>query len=84
MLTVKSSPVELRGIVNKTSKNNGSVYYLINTETADGSPHQFFAFDAKVFADGLKKGDMVSLTFRLERWQREDKLFVEKVEKVER
>lgn len=81
MLTVKSSPVELRGIVNKTSQK-GKVYQVVNTELPDGTPYQVYCFERGALPDGLKRGDKICLIFGLERWTTGDKVFLKKVEKV--
>lgn len=52
--------LELRGLVNKTSKN-GNTYYVIYAETPDGEPLQFCCKDSSVFPEGLKKGDKIVL-----------------------
>lgn len=81
MLTVKSAPLELRGIANKTS-NKGNVYYTLNCESADGSPHALYCPDAKALPQGLKKGDMVSVSFDVSYYKGNEELIVSKVEKV--
>lgn len=81
MLSVKSNPLELRGIANNTSKK-GNVYYTINTEAADGSPHAFYCPDAAALPQGLKKGDMVTVTFDVSYYKGNERLVVSKVDKV--
>lgn len=81
MLTVKSTPLELRGIANKTSKND-KVYYTINCESADGSPHALYCPNASAFPAGLKKGDMVVVTFDVSYYKGNERLIVTKVEVV--
>ena len=80
MLTVKSNPLELRGIVNNTSKN-GKAYYTLNVESADGTPHALYCPDFNALPQGLKKGDVVCVTFNVHRYQNQERLVVCKVER---
>lgn len=82
MLTVYSNPLELRGVAHKVSKNNKS-YYVINCESDDGSPHAFYCPDASALAQGLKKGDMVCVTFDVAYFKGNERLVVTKVVKVD-
>lgn len=81
MLTVISTDLELRGIVNKVSKN-GTVYYVINAETQDGTASQFYCPDAQSLPQGLRKGDAIKIQFEVKTFKGNDKLVVRKVEKV--
>lgn len=82
MIQVKSEVLELRGIKNQESKN-GKVYYIVNCESADGTPMAFYCPDASAFAEGLKKGSMVTITFDVSRYQGNDRLIVKAVENFE-
>lgn len=79
MLSVASNPLELRGIANKTTKS-GKTYYVVNTESDDGTPYALYCPDASAFAEGLKKGDKVRVLFEVNRFQGNEKLIVRKVE----
>lgn len=79
MLTVKSTPLELRGISNKRSKND-KIYYVINVESADGSPHALYCPNADALPAGMKKGDMVNVTFDVSYYRGNEKLVVSRVE----
>lgn len=81
MMTVKSSPLELRGIANNTSKK-GNVYYTLNVESADGSPHALYCPNAEAFPQGLAKGNMVVVTFDVSYYKGNERLVVTKVERV--
>ena len=83
MLTVKSSPLELRGIANKSSRN-GNVYYVLNVESADGSPHALYCPNQEALPVGLRKGDMVSVSFEVAYFKGNERLVVAKVEKVDK
>lgn len=82
MLTVKSCPMELRGIAHKPRKNTGEVYYLVNAETEDGTAYSFYCPNASAFGAGLKKGDMVEITFEVSFYNNKERLIVTKVEAV--
>ena len=81
MLKVTSSPLELRGIANNTSKK-GNLYYTLNCETEDGSPHALYCPSAEALPQGLKKGDSVKVTFEVSYFKGNERLIVSKVEKV--
>lgn len=81
MLTVKSLPLELRGIVNNVSKN-GKAYYTLNVETQDGTPHALYCPDFNALPQGLKKGDVIAVTFNVHRYQNQERLVVSKVERA--
>lgn len=68
MLALKTEKLEVRGLINKTSKN-GNVYYILHTETEDGEPCAFFVRDSSVFPEGMKKGDKVSLSLVYNRFK---------------
>lgn len=71
--------LELRGLKNTASKK-GTVYYILNCEdikTAD--PFSFYCPDAKIFPEGLKKGDKVVLKLLYNRFKN---LVVTEVKKV--
>lgn len=82
MLTVYSNPLELRGVAHKVSKQNKS-YYVINCESDDGSPHAFYCPDASALAQGLKKGDMVQVTFSVAYFKGNERLVVSQVAKID-
>lgn len=82
MLTVKSSPLELRGIANKSSRN-GNQYYLLNVESADGSPHALYCPKFEALPAGLKKGDMVCVTFEVSYFKGNERLVISHVERAE-
>lgn len=81
MVKVKSEKLELRGIANRQSKN-GKVYYIVNVESLDGTPYGFYCPDASAFQQGLKKGDMVCVTFDVKIYNGNEQLLVNKVEKA--
>ncbi len=81
MLRVKSEPLELRGIVHKQTKA-GKLYYVLNTESDDGSPHALYCPDAGRLPQGLKKGDLVQVTFDVAVFQGNERLVVSMVEKA--
>ena len=81
MLTVKSSPLELRGIANKSSRN-GNQYYVLNVESADGSPHALYCPSFEALPQGLKKGDMVEIDFEVSYFKGNERLIVSSVKKV--
>lgn len=81
MLIVKSLPLELRGIANKSSRN-GNQYYVLNVESADGSPHQLYCPKFEAIPQGLKKGDAISVTFEVTYFKGNERLVVFAVEKV--
>ena len=82
MLKVASEPLELRGISNTTSKK-GTVYHTVNCETEDGTPYGFYCPDVSAIAPGLKKGDKVRVYFNVRRFNKEQRLEVMNVEKVQ-
>lgn len=81
MLTVNSCPLELRGVAHKTSKS-GKLFYTINVESSDGTPHALYCPDASALAQGLSKGDMVTVTFNVSYYMGNERLSVIGVEKV--
>lgn len=81
MLIVKSHPLELRGIANKSSRN-GNQYYVLNVESADGSPHALYCPKYEAIPQGLKKGDAISVTFEVTYFKGNERLVVSAVEKV--
>lgn len=81
MMTVKSNPVELRGVLNKSSQN-GKVYYIINVESDGGTPHALYCPDAAALPAGLQKGDMIEVLFDVSYYKGNEKLSVSKVFKV--
>lgn len=81
MLTVTSNKLELRGVANKTSKN-GTVYYVINTETEDGTPYGFYCKDSSAFPSGLKKGDTVNVVFEVSYYKGQERLVAVEVKKA--
>lgn len=80
MLTVKSSPLELRGIANKSSRN-GNQYYVLNVESSDGSPHALYCPKFEALPQGLKKGEMVQVTFEVSYFKGNERLVVTAVER---
>ena len=78
MLNLKTDVLELRGLVNQTSKK-GNVYYVVYCESAQGEPYKFFCRDAKAFAEGLKKGDSVVVTLTYNSFKELQVVAVEKV-----
>lgn len=82
MLTVKSCPMELRGIAHKPRKNTGEVYYIVNAELVDGTAYSFYCPNATAFGAELKKGDEVEITFEVSIYNNRERLIVVKVEKV--
>lgn len=82
MLTVKSSPMELRGVAHRPKRNSDKVYYLVNAETEDGTAYSFYCPNPSSFGAGLKKGDMVEITFEVSYYNNKEQLIVSKVEAV--
>lgn len=78
MLNLKTDVLELRGLVNATSKK-GNVYYVIYAESEQGEPYKLFCRDASAFPQSLKKGDNVVVTVTYNSFK---ELQVVKVEKV--
>lgn len=81
MLVVKSCPLELRGIAHK-NKKSGGIYYVVNVESADGTPHALYCPSSEPLPHGLAKGDMVTVTFEVSRYHNNERLVVLEVEKV--
>lgn len=81
MLKLKSEKLELRGLANKSSKN-GNIYYVLNCESYDGTPHAFYCPSSDCFPQGLKKADEIFVTFEVSYYKGTPKLVVSKVEKV--
>lgn len=80
MLKVISAPLELRGIANNTSKK-GNLYYTLNCESEDGTPHALYCPEVKALPQGLKKGDMVKVTFDVTYFKGNERLVVAQVER---
>lgn len=78
MLTVTSCPLELRGIANRVS-GNGKTFHVLNCESADGSPHALYCPSVEALPAGLKKGDMVCVTFDVRTYDRNERLVVKSV-----
>lgn len=81
MLKVKSYPLELRGIANTTSKK-GNVYYTLNCESDDGSPHALYCPKIEALPQGLKKGDKILVTFEVSYFKGNERLVVAQVERA--
>lgn len=81
MLRVASEPLELRGVASTTAKS-GKMYYTVNTEAEDGTPHAFYCPDFNALPQGLSKGDQVRLYFNVRYFQGKERLEVCKMEKV--
>jgi len=81
MLTLKSTPLELRGIANRFKKD-GNVFYLLNVENEEGTPHQLYCPNPDALPQGLKKGDLVEVVFHMKKYENNEYLVVHKVEKV--
>lgn len=81
MLKVTSAPLELRGIANNTSKK-GNLYYTLNCESEDGSPHGLYCPSADSLPQGLKKGDMIKVEFEVTYFKGNERLVVAKVERA--
>lgn len=81
MLTVNSIPLELRGVAHKTTKQN-KTYYIVNCEIADGTAYQFYCPDANALPAGLKKGDMVIVTFEVLYFNGNERLVVRGLKKA--
>lgn len=79
MVKLKSTPMELRGIANKNSKN-GNVYYVVYVENSEGKPYNFIVRDASIFPQGLSKGDNVLLTFEYFTYNNEPRLNLIEIE----
>lgn len=81
MLCMKSLPLELRGVQNRLTKG-GKAYYLLNVENEDGMPYQLYCPNSNALPQGLKKGDMVTVTFAYTVFDRQERVYVTQVEKV--
>lgn len=81
MLTLKSTTLELRGVANR-QKKDGSVYYLLNVEDAEGTAEQLYCPNTDAIPQGLRKGDNVVVWFDVKKYQGNEYLVVCKVEKV--
>lgn len=82
MITMKSSPVELRGAVVKQTKN-GKSFVLLNVENENGEHYQFYSPDTNVVSNNFKKGDMVVLVCSYTVFDRQERLSVVGLEKVQ-
>lgn len=78
MLKLTTAQLELRGLKNQTSKK-GNVYYMLFCETEEGEPCKFFCKDSRVFPEGLKKGDQITLDLHYNAFKELDVLKVNKV-----
>lgn len=81
MLTLKSNPLELRGVANRTKKD-GNVYYILNVENEEGTPHALYCPNPNALPQGLRKGDNVVVEFHVKKYNGAEYLVVNKVEKV--
>lgn len=82
MLTMKSCPLELRGAISKQTKN-GKLYVLLNCETDVGEHYQFYSGDPNIVTPDLKKGDKVVLVFAYSVYDKQERLSVIGIDKVE-
>lgn len=82
MLKVTSAPLELRGISHKTAKT-GSIYYVLNVESDDGTPHALYCPKADGLPAGLKKGEIITVDFEVRYFKGNERLVVDRVCKVE-
>lgn len=80
MLSLTSKNLELRGIENKTS-SKGNVYYVLYVENIDGKPYNFYVPDDEALPQGLKKGEIINVTFDLSYYKGNERLTVSKVER---
>ena len=63
MLTLKTNPMELRGIQSQISKKTNNPYYVVFCEDVDScEPFKFICRDFNALPQGLKKGDLVTVT----------------------
>lgn len=83
MLHVASEPLELRGIASNTSPKTGKMYYIVNCETDDGTPYQFYCPDFNALPQGLSKGEKVRVYFNVRYFNQKERLEVFRVDKVE-
>lgn len=83
MLIVKTTPLELRGISSKVS-GKGKMYYNINVESEDGSPHSLYCPNVDALPAGLKKGQMIIATCEIVKFGKEEKLVVNQVQRAEK
>lgn len=81
MFKVKTNPMELRGVANKTSAK-GKVYYTLNVESSDGTPHALYCPDASALPAGLKRGDSILVEFDVTYYKGNERLIVSKVTRV--
>lgn len=75
MLKVTSNKLELRGVSPQVNKK-GNQYYLINAESEDGTPYQFYCPNVSALPAGLKKGDPVVITFDVKYFNLKERLEV--------
>ena len=80
MLKLTTYGLELRGIANKTSKN-GNLYYILYCENEQGKPYNFYVPSADSLPEGLKKGDIIMITFDLTYYKNQERLTVSSVRK---
>lgn len=79
-LILVSNKVELRGVANKTS-SKGKVYQMLNVEDTQGTPLAFYVPDVSIIPQGLKKGDMLKLTFVCRTYRCNNEFHLRKIEK---
>lgn len=82
MLFLKTEKLELRGVLNQNSKTSGNPYYILNCETAEGTPLQFYGKDYSLLPDGMKKGDNVVLTLGVTNYKGKKDFVISKVEHI--
>lgn len=80
-MKVQANSLELRGVANKVSKN-GTLFYILNVEAEDGTPHALYCPKMESLPQGLKKGDLVNVVFDYVTFGRTERLVVSQVEKV--
>ena len=81
MITLTAKNLELRGIAHRVNKETGNLYYLLNVEDDEGTPYQFYAKDSSNFEQGLKKGDMVDISFVYLKFGKDERINVFSVRK---
>lgn len=80
MLTLKTRPMELRGINSQVSKKTNQPYYLVYCEDVESfEPQKFLCKDFNALPQGLKKGDLVEVTVTYNSYKDLNVLKVEKV-----
>ena len=81
MLTLKTDVMELRGISSQVSKKTQQPYYVVFCEDVSTcEPFKFVCRDFNALPQGLKKGDLVSVTVSYNTYKDLNVLKIERAE----